>query len=633
MSYGNALYLPYATGCLAAYAWGCEEVKAQYRLADFLFRREPLDRILQRIVEPSVMAFACYTWTFEYNKLLAAEVKKRYPSCLIIFGGHQISENNELFDELPYVDVFIYGEGEIPFKNVLQAFASGAGFSCIPNIAYREDGFMKKNPREHYKALDGYRSPYLEGYFDTIVADNPDTEFCAVVETNRGCPYQCAYCDWCFEDSVRLFPVEKVQREIVWCSKNKVEYIFCADSNFGILKRDLDIARFVVQVRKEYGYPHIFNTCFAKNSNDTVFEISKMFYDNKINKAATLAYQTANETALANVNRKNFTIESFASLVKRYNEARIPTYTEMILGLPGETYDSFCDGLCNLIEAGQQSALTVYYCQVYANSLMGKREYREKYGIETARVPLNYLHSSIPKENDVVEYTDLVIATRDLPFRDMIRSILFCTCLQCFHHIGLLKFFSIYLRKEKNVSYRNFYTSLLSFLLDTEAGFTGDLFRSLQVQCGNLSNGEWSFYNEKYGEIGWFLEEGAFLEIVSHFDVFWKEIMPFLKSFEIEEPVFSELCKYQKFIIRLPGQKKVFQDFQFDFYSYFFHAISDSYQPLQKKETHIEITIPEPVYDWKDYARKVMLFAKRRGDTILVNDTKNVKLVYKKDKR
>jgi hypothetical protein len=60
-----------------------------------------------------------------------------------------------------------------------------------------------------------------------------------------------------------------------WCSEHKVEYIFCADSNFGILKRDLEIAEFVVEVKKKNGYPHIFNNCFAKNSNDIVFEISQ----------------------------------------------------------------------------------------------------------------------------------------------------------------------------------------------------------------------------------------------------------------------------------------------------------------------------------------------------------------------
>ena len=321
-------------------------------------------------------------------------------------------------------------------------------------------------------------------------------------------------------------------------------------------------------------------------------------------------------------------MEAFSDLVTKYNEHNIPTYTEMILGLPGETYESFCDGLCKLIEAGQQTALTVYYCQVYPNSLMGKKEYRELHGIETARVPLNYLHSSMPDEEDITEYTELIVATRDMPFSDMMKSIMFCTCLQCFHHIGLLKYFSIYVRKELNISYLEFYNRLLEFILKSDGTFLNELFNRFREQCSDFSNGEWSYYNEKFGNIGWFLEEGAFMEIVSNYETFWEEIMPFLKEFEMDEDIFNELTSFQKFVIRLPEQEKVSHTFKYDFYTYFHNALSSAYAPLEEKRNTIEVDLPNPVYNWKDYARKIVLFAKRRGDTIIINDRKYLKITY-----
>lgn len=628
LSYGKAYYYPYATGCLAAYAWQYESIKNEYEIAEFIFKREPIDIVMNKITNPGVIAFSCYNWTFEYSKTLATVIKEKYPDCLIIFGGHQISENDDVFPELPFVDVLIYGEGEVPFKKILEAYASGESFDKISNIAYRNGSELVYNNREYYKSLEGFISPYLEGYFEKIYRENQSTEFCAVIETNRGCPYNCAYCDWCYTTDIREFPVEKVRQEILWCSEHKVEYIFCADSNFGILKRDLDIAKFVVDVKKKNGYPHIFNNCFAKNSNDTVFEISKLFYDSKLNKAATLAYQTVCDTALKNVNRKNFTMEAFSDLVTKYNANNMPTYTEMILGLPGETYDSFCQGLCKLIEAGQQTALTVYYCQVYPNSLMGKKEYREKFGIKTAKVPLNYLHSTIPDCEDITEYTDLVVGTEDMPFEDMIKSIMFCTCLQCFHHIGLLKYFAMYLNKEKDIGYFDFYKSLLDYIFECEGTFLNKLFWTLKEQCSDFSNGEWSYYNEKFGNIGWFLEEGAFMEIVSEFELFWKEILPFLQSYNIDKEIFEELVTFQKSVIRLPLQEKVRFELKYDFLQYFNLLMASSYKPLEKKANVIEVTIPEPVYTWKDYARKVVLFAKRRGDTIITSDKKFLKISY-----
>ncbi len=635
LSYGKAYYLPYATGCLAAYAWKFESIKTNYKIEKFIFKRDSIDNTLKSIVEPDIVALSCYTWTFEYNKCLASRIKELYPNCLIIFGGHSISENVDIFNELPFVDVFIYGEGEIPFKCLLEEFISNnPNFDSVPNIAYRKNNKIYKSKKQIFNTVEDFPSPYLNGYFEDIVKENSDTEFCAVIETNRGCPYNCAYCDWCYTTDIRQFPISKIKEELIWCSKNRVEYIFCADGNFGILKRDYEIAEFVVELKKQTGYPHIFNTCFAKNSNETVFNISKLFYDNKINKAATLAYQTVCDEALKNVNRKNFTMESFSYLVRKYNENNIPTYTEMILGLPGETYESFSTGLCKLIEAGQQTALTVYYCQVYPNSFMGKEEYRKKHGIVTAKVPLNFLHSSIPEIEDITEYTELVVETKDMPFKDMIKSIMFCTCLQCFHHIGLLKYFAVYVRNELKISYFDFYTSLLNYIFEAEESvFLKKLFNDFFNQCSDFSNGEWSYCNKKFGDIGWFLEEGAFLEIVSNYDLFWKEIMPFLRSFKVEKEIFDDLVIFQKFVIRLPNQEFISKDFSYDFYTYFHNAFSGTYKKLEKINNNIKVTIPNPVYTWSDYARKIVLFAKRRGDTIIINDKKYLKITYITEKQ
>ena len=628
MQYGKALYLPYATGCLAAYAWQFEEIKENYCLRDFLFKREPIETIISNFADSDIVAFSCYNWTFEYNKRLAQTIKKINPHCVIIFGGHNVSDNNDILSDYAFVDYLVFGEGEIAFKGLLDALAGNASLEDVPNIAYRSQGKVVKTHRAEYGALDAFLSPYIEGYFEALVDQNPDTEFCAVIETNRGCPYQCAYCDWCYSPKLRQFSLERIQKDIIWCAEHKVEYIFCADSNFGILPRDLDIAKFVVEVKKQYGYPHIFNTCFAKNSNRTVFEISKLFYDNRLNKAATLAYQTVDKTALENVGRKNFTVEAFADLVKEYNESNIPTYTEMIMGLPGETYESFCRGICSLIDAGQQSALTVYYCQVYTNSLMGSKSYRDKFGIQTAHVPINYLHSTMPEQDDITEYTDLVVATNTMPFSDMIRSIMFCTCLQCFHHIGLLKYFAIYLKHEQGISYLDFYNALLKFIFEAKGTRIHTLFESIRKQCSTFSNGEWSYYDEKFGEIGWFLEEGVFMELICHFDSLWKEVLPFLKQFEIPPAIFDELLRFQKFVIRLPGQEFVEATFDFDFLGYFHARVAARETTLQKRKNRVSVNIYDPVYNWKDYARRVMLFSKRRGGTVIINDFKNVKQTF-----
>jgi len=629
MAYDKAIYLPYASGCLAAYAWQDELVKNEYELADFLFRHEAVDVAFKKIKLPFLVAFSCSIWNFEYNKVLAKMIKEKYPECLIVFGGHNVPNDFSILEDLDFVDILFHGESEESFLALLKALALGNSIDTVPNISFRQpDSRLFRTQTVYFDDVGSYPSPYLLGLFDKYLAEGTPDEFCYIVETNRGCPYHCAYCDWCFSTKLKLLQMERIKKEIEWFASQKAEYIFCADANFGVLERDLEIAQWVVDVKKRTGYPLIFNGCYAKNSDDIVFEISKLLFDNKANKAATLAYQSLNVTALENVNRKNFTMENFSKLLQRYNEAGIPTYTEMILGLPGETYESFCQGLCSLIEAGQHSNSTVYACQVYCNSLLGQKDYQKKYGIEVARMPINFIRFLPPQKDEIQEYIDLIVATNTMSREMMANAMIFCTCLQCFHHIGLLRCFAVYLRHEKNVSYLDFYNKLLDYIFSAKGTLMNEVFTRLKDICVDCSSGEWTYCDARFGDTGWFLEEGAFLELIYDHERFWKEIEPFLNSFEIDDEIYDEMLFYQQSIIRMPNQNTVELFLNYDYYSYFLNIFTNRYQPLKKIKNKLTVEVDTDVTNWKDYARFVMLYAKRRGDTVITNAKKNVRLEY-----
>ena len=95
------------------------------------------------------------------------------------------------------------------------------------------------------------------------------------------------------------------------------------------------------------------------------------------------------------IGRKNLTMEHFSALMEKYNAVGIPTYSELILGLPGETKDSFCRGLCKLLESGQHNSLSVYYLEMLPNSDIADKGYIQKHGIQVIKVPFNHIHSAI----------------------------------------------------------------------------------------------------------------------------------------------------------------------------------------------------------------------------------------------
>ena len=96
--------------------------------------------------------------------------------------------------------------------------------------------------------------------------------------------------------------------------------------------------------------------------------------------------------------------------------------------------------------------MTVYECQVYPNTQMGNKEYREKHGIKTSKIPLLGIHYN-PEFNGVGEYFDVITETASMPKSDWVKACMFAVILQTFHHLGLLRYFAIYLNKEKNVLY------------------------------------------------------------------------------------------------------------------------------------------------------------------------------------
>ncbi len=621
--FDGSVYLPYAAGTIIANCRLNEEIEKEFAFPDIIFKREKLDDALIKLRNPYVVAFSCSVWNCEYNKALAKKIKEIYPDCITVFGGHSVSRDAKLLEE-NFIDILMFGEGERTFAALLSNLRDkkiGDSF----DIAYKNGDKIISTPVQPVSSLDDLPSPYLTGVFDKIVSDNRDMEFLAVLETNRGCPYSCAYCDWCAGKKTRFFPMEKVLKEIRWLSENKIAYCFCADSNFGMFERDVEIAHALINAKKENGYPEVFRPCYEKNSDERVFEICSALNSVGMDKGATMAYQTLCDDALVNIGRKNLTMEHFSALMKKYNEAGIPTYSELILGLPGETKESFCKGICRLLENGQHNSLSVYHCEALPNSELTEHEYIKKHGIEIIKVAFNHIHSAPDKDEEVKEYSYLVRSTNTLSREDWVYANLFSVCVQCFHSLGILRFLAMYLHNEGKTAYFDFYTKLLDYILNGN-GILSSLWNSFRQKYETSLAGDWNYYNKDFGNVTWFFEEGAFIEIVNNYDEIIKELNGFIDGFGLNEEFIGELLSYQKLLLRKPYDGKPTLSFSYDFRS-FFDSITKGREALLEKR-NITVTVsPSLKYEnIQDYAKETVWFGRRRGATLYSN--KEVEAIY-----
>lgn len=621
-------YLPYAAGCIMAYALNDKEITGQYDFGDILYRRHTVEESLEQIKDPAVVGFSCYIWNMEYNKALARAVKGRYPDCRIVFGGHNIPFDTSLLENEPYIDVLMHGEGERGFTELLKAFAKG-DISGVDGISYRKDGVCVMNrPSDKCLPVEDLPSPYLMGLFDKMLERDPQIGFQGTLETNRGCPYTCAFCDWCFSEKIRFFPMEKIKAEIDWMAEHKIPYCYCADSNFGIAERDLEIAEYIVKRHNETGYPAVFKPCYAKNSDDLVFKIGCILNATGVDKGVTLAYQSMDPQVLENIGRRNLDVQYYTDLNARYSAVGIPTYTELILGLPGETYGSFCKGLCALLEAGQHNSMTVYTCQVYCNSPIAQPEYRDKYGIRWERQRLHGIHYPA-NFNGVQEYYDVIVETRDMSKADWVRANMFSVTLQSFHHLGLLRCFALYARHELNISYFDFYNRLLDYIFSDETKYIYKLFAKIRHDTEDTAHSDWCYQNDIFSKVGWYFEEGIFLDLAYNFEEYKKDIAGFVASLGIKEDIMNALFDYQCAIIRKPGQEKVTVTSEYDFYTYMENIYEDRYAPLEKKKTMLTVYPAKKIDSWDVYAREIIWYGKRRSATLLTNpfDRKEVQYI------
>ncbi len=610
-------YIPYSVGCIQAYCQKNEIISSEYRFGKFIYTREAPEKVIELLDNPFMVLFSCSVWNTEYNKTVAKAIKEAYPSCLITFGGHNVSNNENYLRDNDFIDFLTHRFGEEPTEGILESLATGKSLDEIPNISYRNEAGEIVTTAYAPQTGTDYPSPYLEGTFDEILKD--DIVFSALFETNRGCPNSCSFCDWgSLKSKVRLFPMERVFAEIDWFVEHKIEFVFCTDGNFCLFNRDEEIADYIVHCKNTYGYPKMFRVCFTKNKFDFVFDIGTKFFKNGLDKAQTLSFQSMNEQVLKNVGRKNISTEKFRELMLKYNEINISTFSELILGLPGETYETFCEGVNILIENGQHYAINIYPCELLPNAEMGQKAYQEKFGIKSTRVPFKLIHSNeSQKKDDIVEYSEYITSTDAMSEEEWAKSLLFASYIQGLHNLGLLRALAIYYRHEHNLSYNDFYNKLLSYSKESKGTLLNTVYERISKLCLGIISGsnELVATCEGLGDVLWGFDELIFLEFYKNLEVFYKEVKECFKGIDENDDVVDALFKYQLDIIKKIGVEHPVISSEYDFYSYFNNIFLGGYEKLVKNKTTIAVEDGVVVKDIHEFAREIVWYGRNRRAT------------------
>ena len=457
-SFSGQNYLPYSIACLESYLREHCANRDQLNFLPHIYKRAPINEIVTKMLGANIVGFSTYVWNAQISLEVARRIKAIEPETLIVFGGPQVPDKPEAFlRENEFIDIVVHNEGERTFANLVEIYPS-RNWETMTGISYLDnsDVFQASMPTPRMRDLSELPSPFMNGIFDNLVNDNPDEKWIGLWETNRGCPFRCTFCDWGSATAAKVtkFEDERLESELKWMAEKRIEYIFVCDANFGIQKRDVEIAESVAKIKSETGFPQGFSVQNTKNATERAYLTQKIIADAGLNKGVALSMQSLDPKTLENIKRDNISLESYWELARRFTKDKVETYSDLILPLPGETYSSFCKGVDDLIRAGQHNRIQFNNLSILPNAEMGDPEYLQKHGMKVIRSEIINVHGSrVELGDDVPEFQELVVATATMGGEDWRKARSFAWMASFLHFDKLFQIPIIIALKNSDVTF------------------------------------------------------------------------------------------------------------------------------------------------------------------------------------
>jgi hypothetical protein len=182
------------------------------------------------------------------------------------------------------------------------------------------------------------------------------------------------------KDLVRRMDFDVALAEIAYVGEraDALNWIVC-DANFGILKRDVDIARALRAVRDDKGLPRKCHIWLAKNATERNLEIAAILGDMTV---PVMAVQSMSDEVLKNIKRDNIHADTYIEYQRKFHAIGSTTYSDMIVPLPGESLASHLDGLATMF-AFDVDIIQNHNMRLLAGAETNSTETRKTFGFQT----------------------------------------------------------------------------------------------------------------------------------------------------------------------------------------------------------------------------------------------------------
>jgi radical SAM superfamily enzyme YgiQ (UPF0313 family) len=193
---------------------------------------------------------------FQIHQALRAAnaARKANPHIKIIWGGwHPSVEPGQTISH-PLVDIVVKGQGDIVFKEIVDAIADNRDLANINGITFKRDGEVIDNPQNTLCDISQFpRLPFhrldLEKYIRHTRLGSRNLHY----YSSQGCPFECAFCADSIVNKRRWVsntPEQFISDIIYYKEKYNIDSCTVVDSNFFVnIKRVREICALLLDKR------------------------------------------------------------------------------------------------------------------------------------------------------------------------------------------------------------------------------------------------------------------------------------------------------------------------------------------------------------------------------------------------
>lgn len=308
------------------------DLQARTQILEWTIKENPRT-IVEKILtfNPRIVGFSVYIWnTIETLEVLMI-LKKVAPEILVVLGGPEISFETQTQPHLKWCDYVIQGEADFSFPEFCANWL---------DRQVKPEKQILNFPLPDIKKI---ASPYK------LYSDDDIKNRVIYVEASRGCPYKCEYCLSSLDKSVRNFPLEGFLADMKSLMDRGARTFKFVDRTFNLSPTtSTEILKFFQQHLDLGLFLH-----FELVPDRLPAEIRQYI---QTFPAGSLQFevgiQTLNPEVAINVSRKNDLVKVAENFKYILEHTRVHTHADLIVGLPGETFESFATGFDRLAAMG-----------------------------------------------------------------------------------------------------------------------------------------------------------------------------------------------------------------------------------------------------------------------------------------